>query len=84
MPYPKPLSPKSIEKLYRESGFAQEKIHFLHDFFSACVNLYGAISLRNAWVVYRKLESVPRIQRKELFVFASIARREKQPYFVLK
>ena len=84
MSYPKPLSQKSIEKLYRESGFAQEKIRFLHDFFAACVNLYGAISLRDAWVVYRKLESVPRIQRKELFAFSSIARREAQPYYVFE
>ncbi len=46
MSYPKPLSEKSLERLYRESKLTKEKQSFLHAFFAACANLYGAIALR--------------------------------------
>ena len=48
MAYPKPLSEKALQRLYKESGLDERAQGFLHDFFAACANLYGAIELRSA------------------------------------
>ena len=82
MSYPKPLSEKSLEKLYLKSGLSDEDRSFLHKTFSACANLYGAIDLRSLWTIYRELENAPKIRRKDLVAFSMIARREIQPYYV--
>lgn len=84
MPYPKPLSEKSIERLYREAGFSEEMRAYLHTLFAACANLYGAVSLRTVWSIYQEMIGTPKIRRKELIAFSSIVRREKQPYFVFE
>ena len=84
MPYPKPLSEKSLEKMYKESGLSVAARDFLHSFFAACANLYGAISLRYAWQIYRQLKNAPKLRRKNLLEFSSIVRREEQPYYVFE
>ena len=84
MSYPKPLSEKSLEKLYKESGLSEEARSYLHRFFAACTNLYGAIALRHVWGVYQKLEGAPKLRRKDILAFASIVRREEQPYYVFE
>jgi len=84
MSYPKPLSEKSIEKLYEQSGLSIEARDLLHRFFAACVNLYGAIAMRDVWQIYQGLKNVPKLRRKDLLNFASIVRREEQPYFVFE
>lgn len=81
MAYPKPLSSKSIERLYRETGMSDEVRTFLHDLFAACVNLYGALPLRSVWDIYKYTGMTsPKIRRKDLVAFSSIVRREEQPY----
>ena len=82
MSYPKPLSEKSLEKLYKESGLTNEARSYLHRFFAACANLYGAIDLRHAWQIYGELKDAPKLRRKDLLTFTSIVRREEQPYYV--
>lgn len=84
MAYPKPLSEKSIERLYRESGLTEDARSFLHAFFAACANVYGALALRHAWGIYQHLEDAPKLRRKDLLAFASIVRREEQPYYVFE
>lgn len=84
MSYPKPLSEKSLEKLYKNSGLKSESRDFLHSFFAACANLYGTIALRDVWHIYGQLKNVPKLSRKDLLGFASIARREKQPYYIFE
>jgi len=84
MSYPNPLSEKSIEKLYQQSGLTDEARSYLHRFFAACANLYGTISLRHVWVVYQQLEDTPKLRRKDIVSFASIVRREEQPYYVFE
>ena len=84
MSYPKPLSKKSLEKLYKESGLTEEARSTLHSFFAACANLYGAIALRHVWKLYGALKDAPRLRRKDLLSFASIVRREEQPYYVFE
>ena len=83
MSYPKPLSEKSLNRLYMQAGLSTEACDFLHSFFAACANLYGAIALRDVWSVYQELKSgAPRIHRRDLIAFSTIVRREVQPYRV--
>lgn len=84
MQYPKPLSEKYIEKLYEQSGLSTDARDFLHRLFAACANLYGAIAMRDVWSIYQSLTNAPRLRRKDLLAFASIARREEQPYLVFE
>lgn len=83
MSYPKPLSEKSLNRLYMQAGLSTETCAFLHPLFAACANLYGTIALRDVWSVYQEQKSdVPRIHRRDLIAFSSIVRREVQPYRV--
>ena len=83
MSYPKPLSEKSLNRLYMQAGLSTEACNFLHSLFAACANLYGAIALRDVWSVYQELKSgAPRIHRRDLIAFSTIVRREVQPYRV--
>lgn len=83
MSYPKPLSEKSLKRLYTQARLSTEACDFLHSLFAAAANLYGAIALRDVWSVYRELKSeAPRIRRQDLVAFSAIVRREVQPYRV--
>ncbi|MBO4885878.1 MAG: hypothetical protein J5602_11260 [Clostridia bacterium] len=84
MPYPKPLSEKSLEKLYKDAGLTNEARSFLYAFFAACANLYGMIALRHVWQIFGALKEAPNLRRKDLLAFTSIVRREEQPYYVFE
>ncbi len=84
MAYPKPLSQKSLERLYAQSSLSAEALEVLHRFFAACARLYGAIEMRHMWEIYQQLENVPKLRRKDLLAFSSIVRREKQPYYMFE
>lgn len=83
--YPKPLSEKSLQKKYAELNLDNEKIDFLKKFILAGTNLYGRISIRDIWEVYKELAeitSVPKIKRTDIIRISEILRREELPYFV--
>lgn len=83
MPYPKPLSEKSLKKLYAQSGISPEVRDYLHTMFAACANLYGAVTLREVWAVYQEIKYKPlRIHKRDVIAFSSIVRRESLPYRV--
>lgn len=85
MAYPKPLSKKTIDKMYLDSGLTEEKITFLRRLFDGAAALYGVITLDNLLNVYREYASkIPavRIHRKDIYNFSSIARREVHDYYV--
>ena len=87
MSYPKPLSKQRLDKLYAEAGISAEQSAFLHQFFHACANLYGTLSVRDAWYVYKELAGkrvVPVIKRKMMNDFSALVRREALPYFVFE
>ena len=48
MAYPKPLSEKSIARMYADSKLTEEKIVFLRKLFDSCAALYGSISLNHS------------------------------------
>lgn len=83
MSYPKPLSEKSLKRLYTQASLSTEACDFLHSLFAACTNLYGAIALRDVWSIYQELKrDTPRIHKRDLIAFSAIVRREVQPYRV--
>ncbi len=85
MAYPKPLSKKSIDKMYLESGLNEEKISFLRNLFDSAAALYGVITLGDLWDVYKEYASktpAVRINRKDIYAFSSIARREIHDYYI--
>ena len=84
MSYPKPLSEKSLARLYQQAGLSQEHSAFLHSLFQACANLYGAAPLRVVWEVYREQPDAPKLRRKDIIAFSEIARRETLPYYVFE
>ena len=87
MPYPKPLSPKSIDRLYSEANLDDSQIRFIHSFATACANLYGAIFAEDAWKVYlelsKKTETV-RLHRGDMYAALGILRRETVPFYVFE
>lgn len=84
--YPKYLLDKTIKNRYKKAGlFSEEKLNFLHEFFLACANLYGAIEIDEMIYIYERLKEkvdCPEIDSNEFFTFAGIVRREDVPYFV--
>ena len=54
MSYPKPLSQKTLDKMYKESNLSEEKIVFLRKLFDSASALYGIIPLCDLWEVYKE------------------------------
>lgn len=85
MAYPKPLSEKTLFRMYAEAKISDGKKQFLHSFFLAAVNLYGSVETGVLWEVYKTLSekvSVAKITKKEFLAFSGIVRREEVPYYV--
>ena len=81
----KPLSPKTLEKKYAELGLSQDKIDLLHDYFLCFSNLYGVISIEEAWNVFREYEGLQLLHKKDFVAFSGIVQREPgHPYSVLE
>ena len=72
----KPLSPKTIAKMYAESGLPQAKIDVLRLFFRCAANLYGVIILRDAWEIFKQYEGNTYVRKKDFLAFSDIVRRE--------
>ena len=81
----KPLSKKSLEKKYAELGLPREKTDLLHTYFLCFANLYGVVSVREAWDVFRHYEGVGFVRRKDFAAFSGIVQREPgRPYTILE
>ncbi len=93
MAYPKPLSQKTLEKMY--SGLKPETMEFLHHFFRAASNLYGIVCLEDLFGIYKDLfvkrneagledkKYVKDITWNEFVDFSSVVRRDGNvPYFI--
>lgn len=85
MSYPKPFTPKTIDKHLKDAGFTQENAAFLNAFFRASANLYGVVSLRQMYSLYRdykKLKEAPKLHLRDFVSYAVITRRAKTSYHV--
>lgn len=85
MAYPKPLSEKTLAKMYLQGEIDEKKRDFLHKLFLASANLYGVVVLRDLWDICREVAGqygMAHIRRKDIIAFSSIVRREDVPYYV--
>ena len=96
---PKPVSKTELSRLYTRLAIdthhrldsstaeGQARIDLLHRFFDASANLYGTLTLRNAWELFQHVEpdltAKKKILRKDFFAFAEIVRVEKHPYVIM-
>ena len=81
----KPLSQKTLAKKYAELGLSQEKLDLLQDYFLCFSNLYGVISVGEAWNVFRHYEGINQLHKRDFIAFSGIVQREAgHPYTVLE
>ena len=81
----KPLSPKTLEKKYAELGLPKEKTDLLHEYFRCFSNLYGLITVRDAWNVFKHFEGIGLLRKKDFIAFSGIVQREPgHPYTVFE
>lgn len=78
MAYPKPLSQKNIDKLFKD--WNPDTVSVLHRYFKAFSDLYGSIQLKDAWKIFKKFE--PKIHKKQFIEFSTIVRREDVSYYI--
>lgn len=79
----KPLSQKTLEKKYAELGLSKEKVALLHQYFLCFSNLYGVISILDAWDVFKHYEGINCVRKNDFIAFSGIAQREAgHPYSV--
>ncbi len=80
-----PLSPKTLEKMYVGLGLSKGKIDLLHEYFLCFSNLYGVISVGEAWNVFREYEGIRLLHKKDFVAFSGVVQREPgHPYMVLE
>ncbi len=87
MAYPKPLSEKTLARLYDKAGLKREQIDFLRKFFPACANLYGTVFAEDAWSIYQELSSkteTVKLHRRDMYASLAIMRRENLPFYVFE
>ncbi len=78
----KPLSPKTLEKKYAELGLSEAKLRLLHTYFRCFSNLYGVISVREAWDVFKHYEGLS-VHKRDFVAFSGVVQREAGlPYSV--
>ena len=65
MAYPKPLSQKTIDKMF--STWKPETVEKLHKYYATFSELYGVITLSDAWKVFKNYE--PRITKRDFMTF---------------
>ena len=78
MTYPRPLSEKSINKLF--ASWKKETVDVLHRYYEAFALLYGSIQLADAWKIFKQFE--PKIHKKQFIEFSTSVRRENVPDYI--
>ncbi len=78
MPYPKPLSDKRIRKML--DNWDPKTAEIILDHYQLCADMYGLISLEDAWEV-ATIVKLP-VSREEFYQFSDIARRMELPYYI--
>lgn len=72
----KPLSKKTLDKKYAELGLPAAKVDLLHTYFRCFANLYGVITVHDAWEVFKHYEGSNTVRRKDFYAFSGIVQRE--------
>ncbi len=79
---PEPYLKKDLNVCYREAGLKQKQIRLLRDCFQIAANLYGVISIKDA---YKVLSSYFNdiVSKDAFFAFAEIAAHEGENYVIM-
>lgn len=78
----KPLSQQTINKKYKQLGLPEETVDLLHRYFAAFANLYGIISLADAYGIVNK-QNPDMITFEKLYEFSNIVERETHYYYIV-
>ncbi len=78
----KPLSPKTLEKRYKETNITMDLLERLQTYFLCFSNLYGVISGKEAFQIYSfyEPEGVKKVKFRR---FAEVAARDTKPYVIV-
>lgn len=80
MPYPKPYAPVTLKRLYRQLDLPEETTDLLHRYFAAMSQFYLIMPLYVAYTIITGQNPELELSEEQFDQFASIARREEQPY----
>lgn len=79
----KPLSQKTLDKKYAELGLSKDKLDLLHLYFRCICNLYGVLTVQEAWGVFKHYEGSSCVRKKDFIAFSGIVQREAgHPYTI--
>ena len=78
----KPLSPKTLEKRYKETNITMDLLEQLQTYFLCFSNLYGVISGKEAFQIYSfyEPEGVKKVKFRR---FVEVAARDTKPYVIV-
>ncbi len=79
---PETYTRRQLNALYREIPLKDTTSRTLRKYFNAMANLYGIITLKEAWKIISK-QSPSLVTEKEFLAFAEIARHECEDYYLL-
>lgn len=82
MTIPKPLSSKTLEKKYRETNISAELLESLQKYFLCFSNLYGILSLKEAFDIYSYYEPEG-VKKVKFRRFAEVVARDIKPYVII-
>lgn len=80
--YMKPYAERTLKIKYKQLGLPDETVDLLHRYFSAFANLYGRLSLKDAYQIIIK-HNPKLLTFEKLYEFSGIVRRENQYYFIV-
>lgn len=82
IPIPESYTRRKLNTLYREIPLKDTTSRTLRKYFNAMANLYGVITLRDAYGIISS-QSPKLVTEAEFLAFAEIARHECENYFIL-
>ncbi len=80
----KPISLDTIDRMYDEAGLSQMKIETLHRYFQCFSNLYGILTVEDAYDFFRKYEGDEKVSAEEFYAFSEMIRDEIQPFKIVE
>lgn len=81
--FPETYDRRRLNKMYRAAGVPDRKSYLLRNYFCAMANLYGTISLAEAWQLIHAYHPRGAITEEQFWTFAELARHEDEGYDIM-
>ena len=81
--FPETYDRRRLNKMYRAAGVPDRKSYLLRNYFCAMANLYGTISLAEAWKLIHAYHPRGAITEEQFWTFAELARHEDEGYDIM-